>query len=290
MSTLKPAAVFSMPGGAPDWMVLTQDAVWVSDYPKNSVYRLDPATNRIAATVDVGKGPCSGIAAGAGSVWVPVCGDGVLARIDEHSQQVTARLPFRPADSEGGIAFGDGSVWMLTDKTGVLSRIDPAKGQAIATIQVLPASFACAFGEGAVWVTSTASNKLVRVDPQTNRVTRTVEVGAGPRFLTIGAGSVWTLNQGDGTISRVDAGSSQLIASIAAGLVGTGGEIAYGEGAVWATLFQTPITRIDPATNSVSAQWTGPGGDSIRAGFGSVWLTNLKQHNLWRLTTPLTIR
>lgn len=46
---------------------------------------------------------------------------------------------------------------------------------------------------------------------------------------------------------------------------GGGGELAFGEGHVWATVFQIPITEFDPATNTVVRQWFGPGGDSIRA-------------------------
>lgn len=89
-----------------------------------------------------------------------------------------------------------------------------------------------------------------------------------PRFLTTGAGSVWTLKQGDGTISRVDTRSGKLLATIEAGLSGRGGEIAYGEGSIWATLFGFPITRIDPATNRVMQQWTGKGGRQHSRRFG----------------------
>ena len=46
---------------------------------------------------------------------------------------------------------------------------------------------------------------------------------------------------------------------------------------------QYPITRIDPATNEVAQQFFGPGGDAIRVGHGSVWLSNLRAHNVWRL-------
>jgi len=91
---------------------------------------------------------------------------------------------------------------------------------------------------------------------------------ASASFLTVGAGSVWTLNQGDGTISRVDMKTNRLVATIAAGIPGTGGEIAFGEGSVWATVFEVPMTRIDPASNAVAQQWVGPGGDSIRLGHG----------------------
>ena len=122
------------------------------------------------------------------------------------------------------------------------------------------------YGDGAVWVTTPGANVLTRVDAKTNKVTDSITTGAGPRFETFGGGAIWTLNQGDGTISRVDVKSRKVVATIEAGLTGTGGEIAFGLGHVWATLFQIPITEIDPASNTVVHQWVGDGGDSIRAG------------------------
>ena len=48
-------------------------------------------------------------------------------------------------------------------------------------------------------------------------------------------------------------------------------------------MFGTPLIRIDPATNRVAIRWKGAGGDSVRVGFGSVWLTDLKGHEIWRI-------
>lgn len=281
MAAIKPDAVFPVEG-APDWQVLTDDAVWVTSSPKNSVHRLDVKTNQVVAVIAVGKKPCSGLAAGFGSIWVPNCGDKTLSRIDIKTNQVTATLPFGPADSEGGIAASPDSVWMLTDKKGILSRIDPVSGKATAEIAVTANSASCIYAEGAVWITTPEKKLLTRVDPKTNQVTDTIEVGPGPRFLTAGAGSIWTLNQGDGTISRVDAKTRKLVANIEAGIPGTGGEIAFGAVHVWATVFQIPITEIDPEKNAVVKQWFGPGGDSIRVGHGSIWLSNLSNQNVWR--------
>ena len=94
---------------------------------------------------------------------------------------------------------------------------------------------------------------------------------------------MWTVNQGDGTISRVDVKTNKVVATIEAGIPGPGGEIAVGEGSVWVTSFEYPITRIDPSTNKVAQQFYGEGGDAIRVGHGSVWLSNLRQANVWRL-------
>ena len=66
MSAITPVFTFTL-GGAPDWMALTDDAVWISDGPLGSVHRLDVKTNQVAATIATGKRPCSGL--GAGSVW-----------------------------------------------------------------------------------------------------------------------------------------------------------------------------------------------------------------------------
>jgi virginiamycin B lyase len=282
MSTITPMAVFTT-GGTPDWQVVTDDAVWVANGPMNTIHRLDVKTNQVAATVEVGKKPCSGLAAGFGSIWVPNCGDKTLSRVDMKTNAVTATLPIGPAESEGGIATSSDAVWLVTDPQGKLSRIDPKTNMVAATIDVPAGSASVIYGDDAVWVTTPVTNMLTRVDVKTNKVTDSIEVGKGPRFVTYGAGSVWTLNQGDGTISRVDTKSRKLVINIEAGMPGGGGEIGFGLGHIWASIPMIPIAEIDPATNKVIRQWTGAGGDSIRAGHGSVFLSNLSMHNVWRI-------
>jgi len=278
---LKPDQIYDIPG-VPDWIAI-DDHVWVSNYPKNNVTRIDPKTNKIVATIAVGKGPCSGLAAGFESLWVPNCGDPSVSRVDLKTGNVTATLPLTIGDSEGGLTTGAGSVWMMSDAKGTLVRIDPATNTVVAEIYVAPGSFAVAFGEGAAWATSTEKNLVTRVNPYTNAIEETVAVGPKPRFLAVGERSVWTINQGDGTISRVDAKTNKVLATVEAGIPGPGGEISVGEGSVWVTSFEYPVTRIDPSTNTVAQQFVGPGGDAIRVGHGSVWLSNLRQSNVWRL-------
>lgn len=282
MSTLQPQAVFTL-GGAPDWQVLTDDAVWLSNGPLNAVQRLDIKTNQLAATINTGKRPCSGLAAGFGSVWVPVCGDKELERIDIATNTIVAKIPVAPADSEGGVDASPDAIWIVSDPAGKLSRIDPKTNTVAATIDVPPGSASAMYADGAVWITTPEKGLLTRVDAKTNKVTDTIPVGPQPRFQTYGAGSVWTLNQGDGTVTRVDTKTRKVTATIEVGIPTKGGELAFGNGHVWATVFQIPISEIDPAVNKVVKQWTGPGGDSIRVGHGSVWLSNLRDHNVWRI-------
>ena len=274
-------AVFPV-AGSPDWSVVTGHAVWVASARANHVVQLLPGSNTVGLIADVAR-PCSGLAAGFGSIWVPSCATHQVVRIDPATGAQTAAIAADPANSEGGITVGGGSVWFVV-KPSHLIRIDPATNAIAASLDLPSGSENPAYGDGFVWITSFEHNALLKIDPRTNALVATIAVGPKPRFLTIGAGSVWTLNQGDGTVSRVQMRSGKVTASIACGLAGEGGEISYAYGAVWAALFRFPLTEIDARTNRVVAQWAGDGGDGVRAGLGSVWLSNLRQQTVWRVS------
>jgi YVTN family beta-propeller protein len=281
LSALAPGTVIQVPG-SPDWIGI-DDFIWISNSVKNSISKIDPKTNQVIMVVDAGNKPCAGLANAFGSVWTPVCADKRLARIDPKTGHVTASIPMEIPDSEGMLAAGFGSIWIMTDKLGTLARIDPAQNKMVAKIAIAPGSYDIATGEGSVWVTSVEKNLVTRVDPATNRVAATIPVGKTPRFLATGEGAAWVLNQADGSVSRIDPKTNKVVATIEVGVPGEGGDIAVGEGAVWVTAIDVPMSRIDPKTNRVVVQFVGPGGDATRVAFGSVWLSNHGQQNVWRL-------
>ncbi len=235
------------------------------------------------AVIVVAKKPCSGLTIAFGSVWVPICSDGSVQRVDLKSQAIVASIPSGVANTEGGIIAGAGSIWMPSDAAGVLSRIDPATNKVVSKIAISPGSFTAAFDAGSVWITSTKNNLLTRVDAKTEKVVATIPVGPAPRFLATGLGGIWTLNQGDGSVSRVDPATNKVVATIEVGVPGPGGDIAVGEGAVWVTAIGKPLSKIDPATNRVLTQYVGKGGDALRVGLGSLWLSNHDFHEVWRI-------
>jgi virginiamycin B lyase len=235
--------------------------------------------------VQVSGEACSGLASRFGSIWVPLCGKKpALVRIDATKNAITATLLIAPAGREGGIATSEDSVWMVADKNGTLDRIDPSTNTVRQKISIPPGSYNPIFSDGIVWITGVESGVLRAVDAATGRVLESVGVGPKPRFLTSGGGSIWTLNQGDGTVSRVDEKSRKVTATIRVGIPGTGGDIGYGADSVWTTVFEVPLTRIDAtAANKVVRQWVGKGGDSLRVGFGSIWITDYKRGLLERI-------
>ncbi|HVA33076.1 MAG TPA: DUF4440 domain-containing protein [Candidatus Baltobacteraceae bacterium] len=283
---LHPVATFHL-GGTPDWLTVTPDSVWIANDQLKSVQRVDVATNAVTARIQLPGKPCSGLAFGFGSLWVPLCGaHPALARVDPVRNVVSALLPAGPASSEGGIAVSGDSVWLVV-KDGVLARIDPATGRIRQTVAIAPGSYNPLFAYGVVWVTSGERNLLTGVDATSGDVVATIPVGSKPRFLAAGGGFIWTLDQGDGTVSKIDARAKRLVANVQTAIPGGGGEIAYGAGSAWATIVGVPLTRINSATDAVR-QWGGRGGDAVRFGAGSIWLTDYHDGLLWRIPVPPT--
>lgn len=282
-SSLKPQAVFKI-GESADWVEITDDAVWVGSSSPASVHRIDPLRNKEIAVVPLPGKPCAGLAFGFGSLWVPLCGKpNSIARVDAGTNRITATLPVGPAGPEGGIAVSGDSVWIVSDDAGTLLRIDPANNQMRQRISVAPGSYNPCFSEGTVWITGSTTNLLTAVSASTGKVEATIPVGPKPRFLTTGQESMWTLNQDDGSVTRVDTKVMKVVATIPLGIPGHGGDIAWGAGSVWATMRDVPLTQIDGATGKPVRQWIGSGGDSLRFGHDSVWLTDYELGTLSRI-------
>lgn len=286
VSSLPIVAKLSIPG-SPDWVGVGPQDVWISNKAKDSVSQIDPVTNRLVANIHVGRAPCSGLTVGFGSVWVPSCADRRIDRIDVGTNRVVATIPTTVGHSEGGIAVGEGGVWFLSDQRGTLLHISPELNEIVARMDTAPGSFVPAVGGGSIWVTSTSANLVSRIDPQTHHVRERIAVGPSPRFLCFADDAIWTLNQGDGTVSRVDAKTNRVVATIEVGVPGPGGDIAAGEGFVWVTAINVPLTQIDPKTNKVVVQFVGEGGDALRIGHRSAWLCSFFLQQLWRVPLPL---
>ena len=73
-----------------------------------SLWRVDPETASVTATIPVGRRPL-GVAAGDGSVWVANAGDGTLSRIDPDTNSVVAKValghPPTAVSTAGGLVW-----------------------------------------------------------------------------------------------------------------------------------------------------------------------------------------
>jgi len=277
-------------GKTADWVAVTPDAVWVGSTGPFAVHRIDPGTNTRIATVKLPGEPCAGLATGFDSLWIPLCGRAKrLAKVDLASNKLTKVFEIGPAAAEGGVTTSPDSVWLVVDKAGSLARIDPATGAVRQTIKIPPGSYNPLYSNGQIWVTRADGAEITAVDAISGAVSATAQTGPGPRFLTAGVGSVWTLNQGDGSLTRIDIATKTSTKTIALGTPGHGGDINFGGGMVWTTVWKLPLSMIDGDSATLLCQWQGPGGDSLGIGGGAIWLTDYRGGTVSRFELQDTI-
>ena len=250
------------------------------------LYRVDPATARVAATIPVpGTGEkLSDIATGAGAVWVTGQRDGRFGvyRIDPRDNRVTSFIRLQPTPT--GITVAYGRVWVTEPKPGpgVVVRIDPRTNQVSGpAIRVGADPGRIVAGAGALWLASGSDTRwLSRINPATGVVTRILvnmeNVDAA------GAGSLWVMPV-PGGIQRVDPVTGRVTATIR---LPHAARVTFWAGAAWASA-QPPgsIVRIDPASNRIAGPAVPAGATPIyiAAGPGGLWVANFDTGDLLHL-------
>jgi virginiamycin B lyase len=279
----------AVPAG-PGWLGVGFGSVWLSKSQEHAVYRIDPVSNKIVATIPVGPDPELGFGIGLGSVWVADTKEHSIRQIDPATNKVVNTFAANISNEpEGSIDAGAGSVWALTNEehtdSGTLSRIDPNTGKVIANIKVKPHSYAVVLAQDSAWVTNSADASVTRVDVKTNRVTATIPVHAAPRFIAAGEGAIWVLSQSDGSLARIDPATNRVTATLALGGPGPGGDLWAEDGMVWASANRLPISMIDPQRNRLLRQFaSGENIDTLRAAFGAVWVIDAAGGQVWKVS------
>jgi streptogramin lyase len=180
-ASLYPSATLKI-GRTADWVLVTDDAVWVTSTKPYSLKRIDPATNKVVAEVGLPGEACSGSTFGFGSVWVPLCGKRpLLARVDALANRITTVLPIGPDGPEQGITASSDSIWIVTDKNGsTLSRIDPATNTVCQKISIPTGSYNPLSSGSTIWITGVDRNILTAVDSYSGNVLASLPVGPRP--------------------------------------------------------------------------------------------------------------
>jgi virginiamycin B lyase len=139
-----------------------------------------------------------------------------------------------------------------------------------------------AVGAGGVWLT--AQNGVLRLDHSTGRVVATIEVPQSPCLASdTGFGAVWTATCSPGGLARIDPRTNQVADHMplrVASALGSEGAIAVDKDGVW-VLVDGPgcsgcrLARVDPDALRVTGRVAvDEGSAAVRAGAGSLWVTN----------------
>jgi YVTN family beta-propeller protein len=272
-------------------VLMTRGASGISSLPPNAVGAIDPKTNKLVASIPVGKTPAT-IASGFGSIWVANQDDSTVTRIDAKTRRAT--------DVIGGItgtladiAAGSGSVWLTTIE-GRLYRINPELNSS----SEVPLHFhgrlhlgamsglllTVSAGGGSVWLVWGGGSEILRFDPSSQKVV-TIDDGHGPEDAALGPGALW-VSELD-TVSRLDATTNVITGSADVGALIQDDFtiVAVGQGSVWVAKGLTGhVWRVDPATTTaVGSTAVGPHVSQIAAGEGGVWVTRPNAGSVVRL-------
>jgi YVTN family beta-propeller protein len=251
--------------------------LWVGNLDDGTLTKIDLRQSTNAGLVQLGDRTPTGIAFGAGAVWVAHGLLGSISRVDPQFDRVTSTIPVTASAGPGhggAVDVGADSVWaVFGDST--LVRIDPAEGRPSGTTLAGSRPSAVLVTAGAVWVANSGANTVFRFNPATFEKAgpvKTITVGQQPSAIAFGEDALWVANRSDDSVYRIDPASNSVSSVISVGDGPTA--LAVGSGAVWVSnTAGGTISRIDPGTNNVSKTITvGNAPAGIAVADGLVWV------------------
>jgi streptogramin lyase len=239
---------------SPRQPVLAADGLWVVG--ERALYRIDPSSNRMVATVPVGTlvAAPAAVALAAGVAWVPSGASSSLWRVDRAANRVDGRIGLgRRLLGPVGVAAWDDTVWVSCcafqhgpRPAGMLLRVDTRRNRAVGRVFLAAGSRveAITATPGGIWAVDTGDHNVMRLDPGSGRVGLVVAAPV-PRGVGVGDGGAWVIVTNDRTLARVDEQGGRLRARVPAEVVRDVRGIAVGPGALWVTT-GNEVVRLDP--------------------------------------------
>ena len=155
-------ATIQLPSSNARGVIVDFGSIWIGGSSEVALYRIDPATDQIIATIDLHSRPIS-LTSGEGSVWVREV-DGTVQRFDGGSGKLLATFATEAEGKYGDIAVGGGSVWINSLRVALI-QIDPQTNSQ-RPMFVSPSDtfmgFTIAYGGGSLWLGGSA---VFRIKP-----------------------------------------------------------------------------------------------------------------------------
>jgi len=166
-------------------------SIWIASDDSGVVSRIDPATNKVVATVTVDPGTWY-LAFGYDALWAVSARQQSLQKIDPKTNTVVRRTAL--GKEPGFLAAGSDGVWVQEQGDGTLARIDPQSGDLTGRIKV---GEVLKYGDidtggGKVWLRTTEDQTFAVVDPKTMTVTARLGKAEGSGALRYTAAGIWT--------------------------------------------------------------------------------------------------
>lgn len=291
-----PAGVLSQvevdAGAAPLGVGAGYGSVWINAHRAADLYRVNPKTDKIMATVPVDD-CCLIPVAGAGHIWAGA------TVIDPATNRIVGSLP---GSVLGAFIVVDGTPWAYTADG--LASIDPKTYRPSRRFKVnanprkvSDPDIEAAYGDGAFWVivvgdsTQTFGGAVIKVDPRTGETLHTYHPPdpggyADIQFLDH---AIWLKGDDSGRLVKLSTrtGASHVYRlpgwrALTSSYTQT---IALGDGDLWIRNSTSKIVRFRPGTGRVIGVYPGSptaGGGFYAVAFGSLWVANFDDDTVWR--------
>ena len=188
-------------------------ALWVIVNQQHVLFKLDPASGRRLARVDLPMAPET-VAVGREAVWVGMLTrtrkpPDVLARIDPHTRRVTGTFPM--AEGIRSLVATPTAVWVVHRSAPAVSRFDLSAKKLTRRVPFGNSRLGdAAYGAGAVWVTSPLEDTVSRIDDKTAKKLSS-GVGRRPTGIAARGTEIWVTSYIDHTIRRLDPKTSRPV-------------------------------------------------------------------------------
>jgi glutamine cyclotransferase len=281
-------------GLAPSVAAIGFGSVWVETHRGTQLFRIDPTTDTVIASIDVGQESCGEPEIGFGRVWLGPCDSSTKTiAVDPASNQVVGSF-----DAFGGtMAFTSDAAW-IPDQTGKLMKIDPSSYRTLATFDVFPDGFVgwVVSAAGSIWAAAETAEgvwggQVAKIDPGTGQVISRLTVPDPGSYASVTAdlGYIWLKGDVDGRLVRIDPNTGAMTSFDLPGFKGLSQLYdvwpATGLGSVWVRLADDAVSRVDPKTGKIIGTYPADaagGGGWPAVGFGSLWVPNFGSDTIWR--------
>lgn len=282
----------AIPVTGPVAMATDGTSIWLFT-SAGELVRIDPRTNKVAATVQLGvaTSDLQSLAGDATGLWVTDWTASTVMRFDPRTLKSITSIG--TAGESKGVLVTDRSVWIANTRGGSVERIDPTASKVVGRIPLGPIGPSgpnwLAEGLGSIWVGVPNNSTVARINEATNTIQATIDV-ASPASpcggLAVGTTAVWiTSCAGSSFVAQIDPVTNTVVDTIDLG--GHGYTFAMVADRPWVSPEGGQIVRLDPIRHVVDrviapgAGFTG-GGDVVVAA-GSLWVTDWPANQVLRL-------
>lgn len=272
------------PGSHPTAMAAVYGSLWVTSDKSSTALRINPATNQVTQSVDIGQASCGQpLDANGDLLTMPCPGSTRAVVVDGRTGKIRGTV-----SDVGGVhaAAGAGSFWIPNRTRTALQRVDP---QTLAVQKKLRVPTGMVAFDGTfIWSGSSHPRppkdtaQLAKIDPRTDRVVARHELPTtAGAAMAYGFGALWIKAPDDDKLVRFDPiteRTTRVRVKYSDLLPPTIGQpVGLGDGSLWLPLRDGTVVRLSPHTSRISGRYRaeprGASGYPLVA-FTSLWMAD----------------